>query len=641
MKNKTALAVFCLLLLPAGLSHAVPPDPMEKYFCEDTQRSFFTEKEPGEFTPRRFPNNARAFKLPKPGGLSRVFLAGESVAAIMGSQEAALSAGVEVLNCGMGGYESSRILPVVREVLNYTPDLVVVFSGNNEDLPEQCPGFGYDLQRRGRKLLERYYSIGKTPAAGKSIAARKVYEGRLRKMAKAAKKKKVPLVFCRLPANMKDLPPEGRLPYWNKIFFEGARLLWKGDARQALEKFKLALADKPADSFINFYSGRALLALGRAEEAGSYLEAALPALNSGREMNEIVSKVAREEGACVAELDKVFFGLASGPPGFLEFMDQVHWVPSLNKVVLREILRAGEACGYKGPYAPLPRDEEDLRKAAAGDETRLSYAVSWIAAAREGFNEPALAELEFLRRGDSRVLRSASASAAGLNRELTSNFWFKPGEDSGSRLYPALLAHLAEAEVRSGRPEAALKLARKGLSLAPEMRSLRFSEARALAEKGEAGPARAAFCSLAEAGGEWSVAASLAGHYGYKPCGLSAYCAPASSKEFSDSAVGELAAGRVKHAEELLRNAIFADPSNAEARLTLCSVLGRTGRGEEGAEECLKAAQAALAFDDGRTPALRALAVNAYLGRAGLLDKAGKKKEAEESRRLAEAARQP
>jgi len=639
MKNQTTITIFSLLLLSAGLSQAASPDPMEKYFCEDIRRPFFSETGTGgEFTPRRFPSNARAFKLPKPAGLSRVFLAGESVAAIMGSQEAALGAGVEVVNCGMGGYESSRILPVVREVLNYAPDLVVVFSGNNEDLPEQCPGFGYDLKRRGRRLLENYYSLGKTPAAGKRIAALKAYESRLREMARAAKKKGVPLVFCRLPANLKDLPPEGRFPYWNKALFEGVRLLWKGSAREAFDKIKLALKDKPADPFINYYAGRALLASGRTEEAVPYLESAQVSPNSG-EFNEVISKVAREEGACVAELDKVFGGLASGPPGFNEFMDQVHWVPSLNRTVLREILRAGEACGYKAPSAQLPRDGEDLRKAAAGDGTRLSYAVSWIAAAREGFSEPALAELEFLRRNDSRVLRSASASAKGLKSELTSNFWFKPGEDSGSKLYPALLAHLAEAEVRAGRPEAALKLARKGLALSPEMRSLRFAEARALAEKGEAGPARAAFCSLAEAKGGWSVAASLAGNYGYKPCGLSAYCALSSSKEYSDSAVAELSAGRVKQAEKLLGNAIFADPSNAEARLTLCTVLGRTGRAEEGAEECLKAAEAALAFDDGRAPALRTLAVNAYLERGSLLDKAGRKEEAAESRRLAEAVR--
>ena len=109
----------------------------------------------------------------------------------------------------------------------------------------------------------------------------------------------------------------------------------------------------------------------------------------------------------MAELDSVLNGLSSGAPGFREFIDPVHWVDSLNGAVLREILRAGTECGYQAPPGAAGLEIPAAHGPEEDDARRLSYSVSWISAAREGFSEPALAELGFLFDKKSMLLKSA------------------------------------------------------------------------------------------------------------------------------------------------------------------------------------------------------------------------------------------
>lgn len=43
----------------------------------------------------------------------------------------------QVINCGGVSYASYRLLPILKEVLNYEPDLIIVYSGHNEFLEER------------------------------------------------------------------------------------------------------------------------------------------------------------------------------------------------------------------------------------------------------------------------------------------------------------------------------------------------------------------------------------------------------------------------------------------------------------------------------------------------------------------------
>jgi len=119
---------------------------MEEYFCRQVKQPFFSPAGPAaggtlmrSARPGSIPSE---FVLPKPSGTLRVFVAGESAAALLGGANAELAAAlrraypgrrVELINCGMGAYESRRIQGVVEEILDYGPDLLIVLSGNNEN----------------------------------------------------------------------------------------------------------------------------------------------------------------------------------------------------------------------------------------------------------------------------------------------------------------------------------------------------------------------------------------------------------------------------------------------------------------------------------------------------------------------------
>jgi hypothetical protein len=166
-----------------------------------------------------------------------VFVVGESVAALLGSGNdlsgkmtrgqklikklfgTAAVPKTEIINCGMGGYESYRINGVLEEALKYDPDLLVVLSGNNDTLEESCPGFECELRRRKFRLYEKYFSISNTGREARKKAALKMHEAMLLKMAASAKKARVPIVFCTLPAAVKDMPPRQPAPLESKEFW--------------------------------------------------------------------------------------------------------------------------------------------------------------------------------------------------------------------------------------------------------------------------------------------------------------------------------------------------------------------------------------------------------------------------------------
>lgn len=139
------IVLFCF---PAALFAGAPEGlggERSSYLCEDVKKPLFRkEKDPSgavRMAPNRAGLQAASFLLPKPRGRRRVFVVGESVAGILGAAAdvqgkylpgPAAAADLEIINCGMGAYDSSRLLPVLKEILAYEPDLVILLSGNNE-----------------------------------------------------------------------------------------------------------------------------------------------------------------------------------------------------------------------------------------------------------------------------------------------------------------------------------------------------------------------------------------------------------------------------------------------------------------------------------------------------------------------------
>jgi len=617
------LAILALLtpsLCPGRALSAQQGAWLDDYYCDEVKKPFFAEVpgEKGRFVPQRKDSLPDSFLMPKPAGTKRVFVIGESVAALLRpgkelpgknnpgknflnkllSAGAGENAGIEIINCGMGGYESYRIYEVLKEILRYSPDLVVTLSGNNETKPESCPGLECDLRRRKFRLFERYFSLKNDPAEARKKALLKVHEGMLVKMAGAAKKAGVPLVFCTLPAALRDMPPGQPAPLEKKRFSEGYRLFYSGKYPEALTEFKLGLAAEPREPYFNFYTAKALDRLGRVKEAAAYYQDAVdfdPALSrSGRERNELIRRTAASEGACAADLEKLFRGLsAGGLPGFAEFSDAMHWNLPYNRTVWEEIFRAAGRCGIKGyenftAGGPGQWAETSRQNAL----TRLGYAFSWLD--ERALNQSSVAELSRLKAEQPGLLKKAAASPEEFAALLPANFWSAERIKRAKDLFPFFLAHLAEAERRAGNHAQALKLCERALLLKPGAPLLKF-------ELGQV---------LGTGGGfpDNAPAPALSRGPAFPPASKKN---AALAKKLSDQAVDKIFKGDLNAAEKLSEEALKKDPFSAEALMNLCSLRQKAGQAEQALEACQRASSAVNQDPANKTASLEMLSCDA------------------------------
>ena len=141
---KVLLLSAALALIPGAAS---ADSRAQKYYYEDISHPFFAldPSQPGMYRNQRPGSKASLFSAVKPKDGFRVFVIGGSIAGLLqysgesGEFAKALEAvlptkKVEVVNCGMAGYESFREALVEQEILEYTPDLIVLLTGHNEGI---------------------------------------------------------------------------------------------------------------------------------------------------------------------------------------------------------------------------------------------------------------------------------------------------------------------------------------------------------------------------------------------------------------------------------------------------------------------------------------------------------------------------
>lgn len=632
-------------LYPVSIFSAEQDARLTDYFCKEVKQPFFAETagKKGRYVAQRKDALPDSFRMPKPAGTKRVFVIGESVATLLwpgkalsgssspgkrflskllGDRGAGDNPGLEIINCGMGGYESYRIYGVLKEILNYSPDLIVTLSGNNDTREESCPGFEFELRRRKFRLFERYFSLTAAGPEARKKALLKMHEGMLLKMAGAAKKAGVPIVFCTMPAAVKDMPPGRPAPLENRHFALGYRLFYAKKHAEALVEFKLGLTADPCEPFFNFYAARSLERLGRNKEAAAHYSDALnfdtTMSRSGRERNDLIRRAAAAEGACVADLEKLFQGIsAGGLPGFAEFTDGMHWNYPHGKSVWEEIFRAAGRCGIKGfekfTSGSPGNWAETSRETAL---KRLGYAFFWLD--EQTLNEASLAELSRIKTEQPELLKIAGVSPEQFKDLLLDNFWSTLKINRFKELFPFFLAHLAETERRAGNYAQALSLCGKALLLKPGHPLVKFVRVQVLADMG--GKTEDEFLALAQEPSLGDKVAAVAAAYGFKKAAdpaprrnAAAAAAPASgenaksSKKLSDQAVKKIFSGDFKAAEELYAKALEKNPFNAEALMTLCSLRRKDGPTPRALDACQRAASAVYQDPANRIPSLEML----------------------------------
>jgi len=422
-------------LLLAGSAAAQDWTPSYKYFYEDVFAPFFTlDAASGQYRPARTGASSRSFAAHKPAGTFRVFVVGGSIAGLYGEKElsAALSRlmpgrAVEVIGCGMSGYDSPRERLVIEEVLGYSPDMLVLMSGHNESLAfPWVPRWKLKAAQWGRRL-GAVPRPAEPPPLG-AVRQRALNDGLRRfdenvgAMARESAARGVPLIVLLPPLNARDEPPRMNLPReaWFRMGWarylagdrEAARAHWARGAASASPNDAAAAA---------FFSGRSYELDGRRAEAVAQYEKALAAEEPllgrcGPGCRAALIRAADSAGAPVADADAEFRVYAAPElPGFDEFTDGVHWRPEMGPLVTRAIVAAARRTSV-GKLLSDAQTPPPPKPAPARREEDWTGLLRWAAAeahahAVDGLSQVAVAALDYAARRRTGPLDSAQELA--------------------------------------------------------------------------------------------------------------------------------------------------------------------------------------------------------------------------------------
>lgn len=282
----------------------------------------------------------------------------------------------EVVNCGGVSYASYRLVPVLQEVLQYEPDLIIFCEGNNEFLEDRAyaplreqPAALFWLQQQAHRL--RTYNLLRAGVLamssqptnapqllGPEVDARLDWQGgfseyhrdaawqqdvtrhfefNLRRIVAIATEADVPLLIVTPVANLQWAPFKSEhragLSPSELANFESLRQAASEhlahDLSSAIEKLQAAVALDPEFADGQYELGIALLDAGRRNEAEAALRRAMECdvcpLRVLPPLQEILHRVAAETKTPLVDAEALFAGLSrNGFPDNQWLVDHVH-----------------------------------------------------------------------------------------------------------------------------------------------------------------------------------------------------------------------------------------------------------------------------------------------------------------------------
>ena len=274
----------------------------QRYQIAESRLDFFR---PEQFSARKSPSTYRIFCLGgstvqgRPYALETAFSSWLSLSL----KAAAPERQWEVINCGGISYASYRLVPILQEVLDYQPDLLILYTGHNEFLEDRSyprlknPTWTTRQLRKIRSHWQTinclrqlcYRSPGPPPADSQRIVmptevnglldqARlqdyhhdlqwhqdviEHYQFNLQRMIRLAQQAQIPLILVNPVSNLKDCPPFKTEP---RISVSGAdqeqlQRLWD-EARQSplletrIEKLQAAIQLDPKHADVQNHLGK-------------------------------------------------------------------------------------------------------------------------------------------------------------------------------------------------------------------------------------------------------------------------------------------------------------------------------------------------------------------------------------------------
>ncbi|MFG0286296.1 MAG: tetratricopeptide repeat protein, partial [Phycisphaerales bacterium JB039] len=341
-----------------------------------------------------------ALVMPKPAGTVRIMLVGAS-AAKGNPYPRPLTAGsflqamlgdlwpdrnVEVINLGTTAIASFPVLGLMTESLEYEPNLVIVYAGNNEFygaygvaslhtagrsprmirlirstrslaiaqfIDAQLRGYDESDPRTMMEAMVGQADIGPDDPA-RDAAARNL-EAFIGAMIRRCQGRSIPVIVCAPPANERDLAPIGDAGAASDPALAAAQELMASDPAAAAAALSGLVAQRPQLATARFLLGRALFAQGRYDEAAEAFGRALDLdpmpWRPPSQSVEAIRRAAASGGAVLCDLEEAFQAASPGGSIGWELMaDHVH--PSLRgqALIARSIVES--MCGLDGPLAP-------------------------------------------------------------------------------------------------------------------------------------------------------------------------------------------------------------------------------------------------------------------------------------------------
>ena len=363
----------------------------------------------------------------------------------------------QAFNCGGISYASHRIAPLVREVLSYQPDLMIVATGHNEFLEDRTyaalktrSALGSWIQARmdslrlvrvARRAFRPERPTGVEPAlttrldyesgyasyrrdAGWHERVRAQFEESVRDMVSACRAARVPILLVRLGSNLRDCPPfksEHRAGLgaeseadWQAAF-DLATAAEKTDLPRALQLYREAAQIDGEHALLNYRIARALERLGRTSEAHAYFLRArdedICPLRITSPFEQALVRIAADTGTPLVDAAGLLSARSGdGMAGFDWYLDHVHPTIAGHQVIARALAEEMRSRGLLPRAAPWP--EEERREAYATHLAGLGAPYFADGQRRLGWLDTVGAAAAPRRRG--RATRRCGLRAAGV-----------------------------------------------------------------------------------------------------------------------------------------------------------------------------------------------------------------------------------
>ncbi len=318
----------------------------------------------------------------------------------------------EIINAGGISYASYRVAHLMEELVNYQPDLFIIYSGHNEFLEERTYSQIRNippLVRSAISLLARsrtwsamataLQSLGIYPQAGKEgrdklamevdtilektagldrytrddLLQKNIlqhYRLSLKRMVEMARSVNAQVIFVTPGSNLKDCSPfkskhtEGLNPigqqHLDQMLIQAKEAMRQENWNGALDLLENGVALDPRHAELQYRRGQALLALGRFEEAEMALRLArdedVCPLRALTPMRQIVIETAKEQGVGLVDyaglLEQRMREIKGYPiPGEELFLDHVHPTIAGHKILALALIQTMIDQGLVKPEA--------------------------------------------------------------------------------------------------------------------------------------------------------------------------------------------------------------------------------------------------------------------------------------------------